>query len=142
MKITDTRAAFRNYDLVRDPVDHLLDPILPEEPGLVHAVVLHTDRKYRPHRLTALNAMRGPIFASYSGQYEALCGRHVKVILPMPFDTDEDELCPQCLRWLTLRHTNPAEFQRQYRSWLAEQSARQQEQEDVEEWNRRQGNIA
>ncbi|MFT4202180.1 hypothetical protein [Gordonia sp. (in: high G+C Gram-positive bacteria)] len=135
MKTPDTRAALRHYDLARDPVDHGLDPVLPAEPGPVHALDLEPDRVYRRH--AHLDNNRSVVFSEWSGTYTALCERIVRVILPMPFDTADPDVCPQCQRWAELRIADPAEFKRQRREWMNEKLQRDEEQENITEWKRR-----
>ncbi|RPA64908.1 hypothetical protein EF294_07440 [Gordonia oryzae] len=134
MKIPDTKAAFRRYDLQRDPVDHSMVPVLPENPDFVHAVDMEKTGHYRPRSLRQLDSMRDPIFAEYSFQYVALCDRSVRVILPLPFDTEGEDVCPQCARWLDLRAVNPADYQRQRHEWLQDKYAREDEWRNVEDW--------
>lgn len=137
MKIPSTRAALRHYDLARDEVDHKLDPVLPAEPGPVHAIGLEPDRHYRPERLRRMDRARQPLFSVYSFEYTALCERNVRVILPIEFDTADPDVCPQCQRWAELRVADPAEFKKQRREWMNERRARDEERENLAEWQRR-----
>ena len=137
MRAAGTRAALRHYDERRDPVDHKLDPILPAVPGEVHAVDLRPDRRVRGRSLTILDSMREPLFSSYSQEYEAMCGPHVRVILPVAVDLDDPDMCPRCRTWLTLRDSDPAEYARQMRTRRDDRVRRDQEADDVADWNRR-----
>ncbi|MCC3322017.1 hypothetical protein FOB84_00180 [Gordonia bronchialis] len=139
MRVPDTRAAFRHFDLVRDPIDHQLDPALPEEPGYVHAVELHPEYKYRHRHLLALDDLKSPLFSSDRFEYTAICERSVRVILPMPVELDDPDLCPQCKHWLDLQIADPAEYRRQRLDWRNDRYAREEERRNVEEWNRRNG---
>jgi hypothetical protein len=82
-------AALTSYDLRRDPVDHVVERVLPGELGTVHAV-------RRPYREAATD----PRFLDAWHEERALCGRRVKVLLSLSFrpdDTDEDQ-CEKCRR--------------------------------------------
>jgi hypothetical protein len=139
VRVPNTRAALRRFDLVRSEVDHQLDPVLPDEPGPVHAVELSPERRFRSQRLLVLDDLKVPLFSSYSFEYTAICERTVRVILPMAADLDDPDMCSQCKRWLELQIADPAEYRRERRSWLSERSEREQEQRDIDEWNRRNG---
>jgi hypothetical protein len=46
------------------------------------------------------------------GAEEAACGKGVRVIYRMPFDTDDPDACRRCVEMAILRERNPDEFQR------------------------------
>lgn len=140
-QIPDTRAAFRHYDLLRDPVDHQLDPHLPEDPGLVHSVDISSRRHYISVTTRKLTNAKQPVFADYSGEYKAECLRTVRVVLPIKFDIDDPDVCPQCKRWLELKIADPAEYERQRREWRNDRWEKEQEQQDLADWNRRNGSA-
>lgn len=127
----------RHYDLVRDDVDHQLDPALPADPGPVHAVDLEPDRHYRPGYLRRMDKARQPMFTQYASEFTALCDRSVRVVLPIEFDTKDPDVCPQCLRWLELRIADPAEYARERREWLNTKRAREEERDNIADWERR-----
>jgi hypothetical protein len=81
-------AGLTSYDMRRDPHDHILDRALPADPGEAHAVVV-----WRGSRVP-----KQPQFLdSWMAEY-ALCGRRIKVLLPLTFrpdDSDADQ-CPRC----------------------------------------------
>lgn len=75
------------YDLQRDPDDHVIDKVLPAEPGPTHAVVEPLHQRARP--------LQEPAFFNPSSYLTALCGKRVKVLLPLGFDPAEDDACPK-----------------------------------------------
>jgi hypothetical protein len=80
------RSGYSWYDEKRDPVDHRIDMVLPEDPGPVHAVqVSQTDRGF------------GAISSWTPWSYEtALCGAVLKVESQHEFDAgDEDKSSQQ-----------------------------------------------
>jgi hypothetical protein len=82
--------ALTSYDMRRDPVDHVLERVLPAELGTVHAVTLWRYRRPKGQ----------PQFLDRWHDERALCGRRVKVLLSLPFrpaDDDEDQ-CEKCRR--------------------------------------------
>jgi hypothetical protein len=82
------RSGLSRFDEQRDPVDHRLDPVLPAEFGLVHAVqVGRVDL-----------GLQEPDFLTSPLAYKtALCGAVVKVELPMEFDPGDEDSCPRCV---------------------------------------------
>lgn len=83
-----TRAGLDRFDMQRDPVDHVPEKVLPEEPGKVHAV----PSSYRGSEPRFLDAW----------QYEqAVCGAMVKVLLAAEFNPDDPDACDQCIENVT-----------------------------------------
>ena len=82
------RSGLSRFDEKRDPDDHQIDPVLPDEFGPVHAVqVSRVDRGLlQPEFLTSPLAYK-----------TALCGAVVKVELPMEFDPGDEDSCPRCV---------------------------------------------
>ncbi len=76
-------AGFTHYDERRDPVDHVLDKVLPADPELCHAVIYN-------------NRTHEPVFLESWGYATALCGRRVKVVLPVDFDPGDPDACQRC----------------------------------------------
>jgi hypothetical protein len=81
----DYRCALSRYDEQRDPDDHVLDKVPPQEIGAVHAV---------------------PARGKFGGEYEylpwysyerAMCGRTVKVLMPILFDPGDPDACRECV---------------------------------------------
>ncbi|WP_164700882.1 hypothetical protein [Modestobacter sp. KNN46-3] len=81
-------SALTHYDQRRDPVDHVIEKVLPEDIGQVHAV-----------RLTRFDRRggNGPHFLSARWYERAMCGAVVKVLMPQEFDPGEDDACPRCV---------------------------------------------
>jgi hypothetical protein len=73
------------YRNVRDPVDHTLNPQLPENPGTIHAVPRGFIAPY-------------PTQPQFSGRFPevAVCGADVRVVLPLRFDASDEDACPSC----------------------------------------------
>jgi hypothetical protein len=81
------RSGYSRYDEQRDPIDHQVDKVLPEEPGPVHAVpVPRSDR-----------GLRGPHFLDSRSYKTAVCGAVVKVELSQAFDPGDEDSCPKCV---------------------------------------------
>jgi hypothetical protein len=77
------------YDVQRDSVDHRLEPVLPAEPGPVHAVPVSPRDK---------RTLRGPEFLDPElGYATAVCGTTVKVVLPQSFDPGDEDSCRRCV---------------------------------------------
>lgn len=109
--------ALVRFDRERDPNDHRLDPVLPENPGVVHAHVSHVeDKRGMPVRGLSpswrigravdidkvLQTTREPQFedtpAHMGGSsWRAVCGRKVRVILPTAFQSDDADACQSCV---------------------------------------------
>jgi hypothetical protein len=84
----DYRSGLTRYDVERDPVDHRLEPVLPAEPGPVHAVPVSPRDK---------RVLRAPEFLDPElGYATAVCGTTVKVVLPMTFDAGDEDSCSRC----------------------------------------------
>lgn len=92
-------AALESYDMRRDPDDHVLEKALPDELGVVHAVNARWF-KY---------SLKQPQFLDRFDVEEALCGRRVRVLLPLAFKPlvgDEDQ-CARCRERLLAGATAP-----------------------------------
>lgn len=142
MKIPGTRAALKRYDLMRDPETHLVDPTLPDNPGPVHCV--EPDEGMNQYKDAFLShqipTTSEPLFLEVRPMH-TVCGRRIRVLLPLDYNTKDPDACRQCTRWLELRESDPEQFHREYREWQRERMDREQEQHDTDEWNRRNGNI-
>jgi hypothetical protein len=79
-------SALEYYRNVRDPVDHTLNPQLPEHPGTIHAVPRGFIVPYPTQ----------PIFSGRAPEL-AECGKQVRVILPVRFDFSDEDACPSCV---------------------------------------------
>lgn len=135
MKIPDSRAAAERYVIRQDRFGRY--PELPDDYGPVHAVLNN-------HHTRDIHRFREPEFVQWSNP-EAACGRHVGVLFPLPFDTGEDDACPDCLEMVRLWVHDRAEYDRRViereqrrtdarrREWEL-----QREQEDYEEFLKRQ----
>lgn len=79
-------AGLTRFDIERDRNNHYLYPVLPENPGVAHAMVNLTGR--RPAEEDYLTAP-----AEYR---QALCGAKLKVILPTRFIPADPSACRTC----------------------------------------------
>lgn len=80
--------ALTSFDRVRDPQDHVVDNVLPVEPGTPHIVERFTHRG----RWTT-----EPEFGHPPDYFTALCGRTVKVILKQDVDLGDPDICQPCV---------------------------------------------
>lgn len=112
MKYEDTGSALEEYSNERD-ADGYWEPRLLEEPGRVHA------RWERPPALD---------FIEYWNGLAAICGRRVRVLLPMPFDSNGADACPECARILAARAADPEGWEERRR----ERKRRRMKEEDRE----------
>lgn len=146
MKIPESRAAARRYDVLEDRQGKY--PAVPEDYGLVHALLFDRPEKLpkwkrRPDWMDKPK-FHEPIFLEWSHE-EAACGRRMRLVFPVPFDTDEDDACPECLEmadlWATDRDAYDARV-REREERRREKSDRRYEAEqavaDYEEFQRRQ----
>ncbi|GAA3560741.1 hypothetical protein [Kribbella ginsengisoli] len=96
------RAGLDHYAEKRDPVDHALDKALPEDPAPVHAVVSFNEGQQTnpfkgPRRLlVAEKSGHEPIFLERFYYQDSLCGRAIKVVLGIPFDSSDPDACERC----------------------------------------------
>jgi hypothetical protein len=79
-------SALTRYDTRKDPHTLQLDKVLPDEPGPVHASQLRT---FAPQ-------LKEPHFPDGHDNAEALCGRRIKVQLPVAFDPGDPDACQEC----------------------------------------------
>lgn len=93
-KILDTCAAIERWEWQRDGVDHKVDRVLPDEFGVVHAVLIGEHPSGL--RLEALDAIE-PVFATHGKTLDAACGTWVRALLPEPFDSEDANACLRCL---------------------------------------------
>ncbi|BCI53695.1 hypothetical protein NIIDNTM18_29730 [Mycolicibacterium litorale] len=100
-RILDTCAALERFEWLRDGVDHGLDRGLPAEVEVVHAVIVGPE---------PMSGLRGevldatePVFATHGRVIDAACGRHVRVLLPEPFDSTHSKACGRCLDAIGLK---------------------------------------
>lgn len=124
MKVANSRAAAARYDIAEDDLGCY--PVVPDELGPIHAVLLDATKSpwKRKVRKRYLNAHE-ELFLEFGIQVEeAACGRNVRLIFPLSFDTSEDDACAECLEMVELWMTDPAAYdrrvrERQQRRWLA-----------------------
>lgn len=81
-------AGLTNYTIAKDPVTGLKTPRLKDNPGQVHAVYNDASRP----------AMQEPFFVEETWDYRAaVCGKLIRVIMPLSFKNSEDNACPRCV---------------------------------------------
>jgi len=102
-------SALTRYDRLSYAVDRHRSPILPEDPGTVHAIrasakpdkridtaILITSPTWREiQRLQDTNEPQ--FFEDYQNYKSAICGRTVKVLLPAEFHEDDPDACQSCI---------------------------------------------
>lgn len=83
----------------RDPGDHVLERALPEKPSVAHAVNVTWHRR----------SLNQPQFLDRFSVKEALCGKRVRVLLPLPFRPlpDDADQCARCRARLMAGETLP-----------------------------------
>lgn len=81
------RVGYTRYDRKRDPVDHVLDRVVPEEPGPAHSV---------PRWVKPGPTPREPEFLDSYAYARAICGATIKVVLPIDFDPGDPDGCQSC----------------------------------------------
>ena len=94
MKIPESRAARERGQLRCDPVDHRLDPDLPDDPGIVDGypadnLVLASHGRWIAKRKNA--------FAERDRSWGGVLRRTYPAILPQSFDTAESAACSKCV---------------------------------------------
>ncbi|MBF6189275.1 MULTISPECIES: hypothetical protein [Nocardia] len=113
MKYEDTGSALEEYSNERD-ADGYWEPQLLEEPGRVHAFWR------RPPALDFIQSWDG---------LSAVCRHPVRVLLPLPFDSNGADACPECARILAARAADPEGWEERRR----EHQRRRMREEDYEE---------
>lgn len=104
MKVPESRAAARRYDIHEDRLGRY--PEVPEDIGPVHALLFDRREdlplwKRRPDWIDKPK-FHDPIFLEGWSSEEAACGRRVRLVFPVPFDTAEDDACPECVEMAQL----------------------------------------
>ncbi|OKH84421.1 hypothetical protein EB75_04625 [Mycobacterium sp. ST-F2] len=104
MKVPESRAAARRYRIHEDRLGRY--PEVPEDIGLVHALLFDRREdlpawKRRPNWMDRPK-FHDPIFLDSWSYEEAACGCRVRLVFPVPFDTSEDEACPECVEMAEL----------------------------------------
>ncbi len=99
VKVPGSWAAARRY-AIRDDKRGTY-PEVPEDIGAVHALLFDLPGvqprwKHRPEWLDRPK-FHEPFFLEGWFPEEAACGRRVRLVFPVPFDTNEDDACPECL---------------------------------------------
>lgn len=153
MKVPRSWAAARRYVIHEDKLGTY--PEVPEDIGPVHALLFDPPEKPQPgapppwkHRPEWLDKPKPhePIFLEgWFLPEEAACGRRVRLVFPVPFDTNEDDACPECLEmaelWVgdrpafdtRIREREERRREKERRKWEAERADA-----DYEEFLRRQ----
>ncbi|BBX69724.1 hypothetical protein [Mycolicibacterium psychrotolerans] len=101
MKLPSARSASCHFDSEHG------EPVVPEEPGVIHAFLLDLDALTRTQQWV-LN--RNDV-AFLDKPEESACGTRVSLVYPMPFNTDDPDVCPSCTTMATFWHTDREEFQ-------------------------------
>lgn len=99
-KIIDTCAAIERWIWKRDPVDHGVDRMLPDQIDIIHAVLLGENPT--GSRAEVLDAVE-PVFLTHGKALEAACGTWVRALLTALFDSEHPKACPQCMKMIAVR---------------------------------------
>jgi hypothetical protein len=136
MKMNYSRRAIRHYVWRHSPVDHFMEPQLPDDPGPVHAVLFEPPKPNERRNPTVKSpAEQTDIhFIEFGDLPEAACGVRVRVVDVEAFDTDDAGVCPRCSEVAIIRQEDPAEYRyllelRQKRRWEHQEARR-----DLEEY--------
>ncbi|MBS9535093.1 hypothetical protein KIH27_16010 [Mycobacterium sp. M1] len=143
MKVPDSRAAAARYEITEDRFGCY--PAVPDDLGPIHAVLLDaTKSPWRRKERRKYTKAHEELFLEFFPE-EAACGRNVRLIFPLSFDTGEDDACAECLEMVELWTTDRDAYdrrvrERQRRRWLARERADEDEeaQRDYEEFLERQ----
>lgn len=92
--ILGTFATIERFVLQRDEVDHRVDAVLPDGIDVLHACVT-PEETWHGVWAEVVDATE-PVFAKPQHFLEAACGRHVRVYLPEPFDSEHPKACQRC----------------------------------------------
>jgi hypothetical protein len=138
VKIADSRAAAQRYDIRQDRLGKY--PEVPDDIGPIHALLYDPPgsegRRLHPRKWLD-EPCHEPVFLEWSDE-EAACGRRVRLVFPVSFDTGEPDACPHCLEMVDLWVTDRAECDRRVSArhdrWREEERARA----DYEDFRRRQ----
>jgi hypothetical protein len=93
-RIHGTFAALERFDLQQDGVDHRVDAVVPEEIDVLHACLM-PQQPWRGIWAEIADATE-LTFAPPQHRIEAACGRHVRVYMPTPFDSEHPKSCLRC----------------------------------------------
>ena len=137
MRIDNSRRAWREFVMRRSPVDHFMEPHLPDDPGPVHAVLYEprqpNPRRYRDPTMKSPAEQTDIQFIEYGEAPEAACGLRVRVVDVKAFDTNEAGVCPRCRELAITRRDDPAK----YRRVLELREQRREERRDLDEYHER-----
>lgn len=111
MSIMKYISALTRFDRLPYAVDRHRSPVLPENPGTVHAIEAQTEPgefdKENPviilrspiwREIQRLEETKEPIFFEEPMTYQrAECGKTVKVYLPTEFREDDPDACQSCI---------------------------------------------
>lgn len=131
-RIPFTRAALDKAKWVPQP-DGVLEPRIPDEPGLTHAILFRKAPGHQPGRELAWSRAEALTAPDYdSPATEAACGKFVKVTMHYGFNPDNADVCAKCARRATLFRDDYDEWVRDmYRRW-SKRMERQEERERLE----------
>lgn len=141
MKIDWSRAAGTRYDLAEDSYGSDRYPVVPDEYGPVHALLFDPPDS-RPPRFVAPDWLdrkfHDAVFLERWRSHEAACGRTVRLVFPVPFDTAEDDACKSCLAMASLWIADRQEYDRIVSERHAKRRAEREERENYTEFLARQ----
>jgi hypothetical protein len=135
VKITHSRATAARYRIGEDRFGKY--PAVPDDLGPIHALLFDppgaSPRGWQPRRWLDEEKFHEEVFLGLGE--EAACGRYVRLVFPVRFDTNENDACPKCLEMADLWVSDRAAYDRQVRERelrRREERDRRWEQEEAE----------
>jgi hypothetical protein len=135
VKIDYSRKALQFYRWIPDQTGGRAQV---DDDALVHAVLLNHPHAWERYKTKELRRMIAERYLRRDEAVTAVCGRDVRVVYPMAFDTGEDEACAECKGLLATRGLlGEEEFARQlrdagHRQWRLESERRRRRQQKAE----------
>lgn len=118
MKHPDTRAALVDHQLLPEPDERGEIYGLPELAAPIHALIKQKpDRAGAAERRWQGQLSTQPIHLDPGSADRAICGSFLKVILPMPFNDGDPDVCSRCQAEVADWATDPS-------AWWARQRRR------------------
>lgn len=134
-KIPNSRAAAKRYEIATAK-DGYRYPVVPDDYGPVHALLFDpplpgpSRRQLWPEWR---NRTQGNEFLRGWEPEEAACGRGVRLVFPVSFDLEEEDVCPACHKLATLWVMDRAAFDREVEDRWRRRAAREHRRQEAAE---------
>ena len=126
----------------RSPLDHFMEPQLPDDPGPVHAVLYEPSTTRRRDSTVKSPAEQTDIhFIEWGELPEAACGLRVRVVDVKAFETNEVGVCPRCAELAIMRRDDPAKYRRVLELREQRREERRDARWDLDEYHERLGGL-